>query len=143
MELNGKLSLEEPKTAKSRRRIDLPQSAVEVLRLHRARMLKEGQGGVEWVFCNQSGGPLRRCHFHKYVFTPLLKRAKVPKIRFHDLRHTSASLLLAAGVHPKVVQERLGHAQVGITLDIYSHVVPTMGVEAAGKLDAVLANRGA
>lgn len=143
MELNGKLSLEEPKTAKSRRRIDLPQSAVEALRLHRAKMLKEGQGGVEWVFCNQSGRPLRRSHFHKYVFKPLLKAAKLPDIRFHDLRHTSASLLLAAGVHPKVVQERLGHAQIGITLDIYSHVVPTMGVEAAGKLDAVLANRPA
>lgn len=143
MELNGKLSLEEPKTAKNRRRFDLPQSAVEALRGHRARMLKEGLGGIEWVFCNQSGGPLRRSHFHKYLFKPLLKSSKLPNFRFHDLRHTSASLLLAAGVHPKVVQERLGHAQIGITLDIYSHVLPTMGVEAAGRLDAVLANRTA
>jgi len=62
-----------------------------------------------------------------------------PRIRFHDLRHTSASLLLAAGVHPKVVQERLGHSQIAITMDTYSHVMPTLGAEAAGKLDAVLA----
>ena len=59
-------------------------------------------------------------------------------IRFHDLRHTSASLLLSAGVHPKVVQERLGHSQIGITLDIYSHVLPTMGLEAAAKLETML-----
>lgn len=59
-------------------------------------------------------------------------------IRFHDLRRTSATLLLAAGVHPKVVQERLGHSQIGITLDTYSHVVPTMQLEAASKLDAMM-----
>jgi integrase len=59
-------------------------------------------------------------------------------IRFHDLRHTSATLLLAAGVHPKVVQERLGHSQIGITLDTYSHVVPSMQLEAASKLDTLM-----
>lgn len=64
--------------------------------------------------------------------------AELPAIRFYDLRHTSATLLLAAGVHPKVVQERLGHTQIGITLDTYSHVVPTMQLEAASKLDAIL-----
>ena len=87
------------------------------------------------------GSSLWRINFHKYVFQRLIKSAKPSDFRFHDLRHTSASLLLAAGVHPRVVQERLGHAQISITLDIYSHVLPTMGVEAAGKLDAVLANR--
>jgi integrase len=92
----------------------------------------------EYVFLNTTGGPLRRSHFHAYVFKPLLKAAQLTEIRFHDLRHTSASLLLAAGVHPKVVQERLGHSQIGITLDIYSHVMPTMGAEAASKLDAIL-----
>jgi integrase len=59
-------------------------------------------------------------------------------IRFNDLRHTSATLLLATGVHPKVVQERLGHSQIGITLDTYSHVVPTLQLEAASKLDALM-----
>jgi integrase len=65
-------------------------------------------------------------------------KASVPEIRFHDLRHASATLLLAAGVHPKVAQERLGHSQIGITLDTYSHVVPTMQLEAASKLDTMM-----
>jgi integrase len=139
MELKGKLTLTEPKTVKSRRRVDLPQMAVEALLDHKARMLTEGFGEVPWVFCNTLGGPLRRTHFSHDVFLPLLKRTKLPRIRFHDLRHTSASLLLAAGVHPKVVQERLGHSQIAITMDTYSHVMPTLGAEAAGKMDAVLA----
>jgi integrase len=59
-------------------------------------------------------------------------------IRFHDLRHTSATLLLSAGVHPKVVQERLGHSQIAVTLDVYSHILPTLQLEAADKLDSIL-----
>jgi integrase len=83
-------------------------------------------------------GPLRRSHFHRQEFKPLLKRAKLPDIRFHDLRHTSATLLMSAGVHPKVVQERLGHSQIAVTMDIYSHVLPTMQREAASKLNTIL-----
>jgi integrase len=112
---------------------------LKVAKSGRLRMADEGFGQVPWVFCNSTGGPLRRSHVHDSVFKPILKAAGLHDIRFHDLRHTSASLLLAAGVHPKVVQERLGHSQVGITLDIYSHVLPTMGLKAAGKLDSVLA----
>src|SRR5262249_10515832 len=139
MELKGKLTLTEPKTAKSRRRVDLPQIAVVALKEHKRQMTIEGFGEAEWVFCNTVVGPLRRTHFSHDVFLPLLKRTRLPRIRFHDLRHTSASLLLAAGVHPKVVQERLGHSQIAITMDTYSHVMPTLGAEAAGKMDAVLA----
>lgn len=138
MEVNGKLTLEDTKTTKSRRRVDLPQVAVDALLAHRKRMLAEGFAGVGWVFCNTKGGPMRRSHFHAQHFKPLLERAKLPHIRFHDLRHTSATLLLAAGVHPKVVQERLGHSQIGITLDIYSHVLPSMQVEAAAKLNGLM-----
>ena len=69
---------------------------------------------------------------------PLLKRAGLPMIRFHDLRHTAATLLLTRGVHPKIVQERLGHSQISLTLDTYSHVLPGMGREAASKLDELL-----
>jgi integrase len=137
-ELNGKLELCEPKTAKSRRRVDLPKSVVEALWKHKKRMLAEGHAAVPWVFCNGHGGPLRRSHFHRENFKPLLKKAQLPAIRFHDLRHTSATLLLSAGVHPKVVQERLGHSQISVTLDIYSHVLPTMQVEAAGRMDQLL-----
>ena len=79
---------------------------------------------------------------HANTFKPLLKRASLPDIRFHDLRHTSATLLLSAGVHPKVVQERLGHSQIGVTLDIYSHVLPTLQRDAASKLDEMLAAGG-
>jgi len=71
-----------------------------------------------------------------------LRKAGLPECRFHDLRHTSATLLLAEGVHPKVVQERLGHSQISVTLDTYSHVLPTMQAEAAGKFDDMLARGG-
>jgi integrase len=137
-ELSGKLFLTEPKTAKGRRRVELPQIAVEALREHLAAMRAEGHADVPWVFCNSRGGPLRRSHFHKRTFKPLLKKAKLPAIRFHDLRHTSATLLLSVGTHPKIVQERLGHAQISITLDTYSHAVPTMQLEAARKLDEIM-----
>jgi integrase len=74
-----------------------------------------------------------------HEFVPLLAKAKaLPKIRFHDLRHTHATHLLANGVHPKVAQERLGHSSVGITLDLYSHVLPGMQEEAASKVDAAI-----
>jgi integrase len=138
IEINGKLSLAEPKTPKSRRRVDLPRFVVDVLTKHRAQSVREGFAKGPWVFCNSTGGPLRRTHFHVNHFKPLLASAELPAIRFHDLRHTSATLLLTAGVHPKVVQERLGHSQIGITLDTYSHIVPTMQLEAAGKLDTMM-----
>jgi integrase len=142
IEVGGKLHLMEPKTARSRRRIDLPQVAIEALKKHRQTMIDWGWGDSPWVFCNVRGGPLRRSHFHKAVFKPLLKKAGLPDIRFHDLRHTSATLLLSVGVHPKVVQERLGHSQISVTLDTYSHVLPTMQREAANKLDQVLTPTG-
>jgi integrase len=74
-------------------------------------------------------------HYHFY---PLLKRVGLPHIRFHDLRHTAATLLLGRGVIPKIVSEMLGQASVGITLDTYSHVLPTMQQSAAAEMDSVL-----
>ena len=142
-ELHGELFLTEPKTAKGRRCINLPAVAIDALKKHRSRMLAEGHGDVPWVFCDTQGGPLRRSHFRKRVFKPLLKKAGVPDIRFHDLRHTSATLLLSAGIHPKVVQERLGHSQISVTLDTYSHVLPTLQLEAANKLDSILRGEAA
>jgi integrase len=72
------------------------------------------------------------------AFRDLIRHSDVPRVRFHDLRHTHASQLLRAGVHPKVVSERLGHSGVGITLDTYSHVLPGLQKEAAQKVDAAL-----
>lgn len=137
-ELGGELFLTEPKTAKGRRCINLPAVAIDALKKHQRQMRAEGHGNVPWVFCDTQGGPLRRSHFRERTFKPLLKKAGLPDIRFHDLRHTSATLLLSAGVHPKVVQERLGHSQISVTLDTYSHVLPTLQLEAADKLDSIL-----
>jgi integrase len=72
------------------------------------------------------------------VFKALLKKANLPDIRFHDLRHSAATLLLGMGTHPKVVQELLGHSQISMTMDIYSHVIPTMQRDAMEKLNEAL-----
>jgi integrase len=136
-ELSGELFLTEPKSAKGRRCINLPSVSIDALKRHQAAMSAEGHAS-SWVFCDTQGGPLRRSHFHERTFKPLLIVAGLPPIRFHDLRHTSATLLLAEGVHPKVVQERLGHSQISVTLDTYSHVLPTIQREAAEKLNRFL-----
>jgi integrase len=137
-ELAGKLTLGEPKSKSSRRMVKLSARVVAALEKHRKRQMAAGFGGVEFVFCNQSGGPLRRSHLHAADYKPLLKRAGLPEIRFHDLRHTYATMMLLAGVNPKVVQEQLGHANIGITLDTYSHVMPSMSTDATDRLDALL-----
>jgi integrase len=140
---NGHPVLVDPKTARSRRRIDLPALAVVALLEHRERMRVTGRSVAEgYVFSDTAGGPLRASNVLRYSFVPLLQRAGLPRIRFHDLRHTAATLLLAEGVHPKVVQERLGHAQISMTLDTYSHVLPSMGKDAAAKLDTLLRGAG-
>ncbi len=135
LELKGKLTLGETKSGRNRR-VDLPDIAVETLREHRKRMLAEGHPGP-WVFCDTQGGPIRKSNLTRRWFKPLLQRAGLPDIRFHDLRHTAATLLLTLGVHPKIVQERLGHSQISLTLDTYSHVLPSMQREAARKLDTL------
>jgi integrase len=139
-ELRGQFRLTEPKSAKSRRLVEIPRVAVEALRRHRARMGAEGHLDGP-VFCDTHGGWLRKSNFLRQVFKPLLRRAGLPEARFHDLRHTHATLLLAQGVHPKVVQERLGHSQISLTMDTYSQVLPTLQREAAEKLDDLLGKK--
>jgi len=78
------------------------------------------------VFCDTTDGYLRKSNFARRVYRPILGKADVPRIRFHDLRHTAATVLLLQGEHPKVVSERLGHASIEITLNTYSHMLPTM-----------------
>jgi integrase len=82
--------------------------------------------------------PLDGIHLLQRNFRPLLEQAGLPRIRFHDLRHTAATLLLGKGINPKIVSEMLGHAQVAITLDIYSHVMPHMQEQAAAAMDSLL-----
>lgn len=132
-DIAGHPRVKEPKTRKSRRRIDLPPFAVKALHEHRKAMLAEGYAAAP-VFCDSQGGYLRKQNVTRRSFHPAIEKAGVPRIRFHDLRHTAATLLLLAGENPKVVSERLGHATVAITLDVYSHVLPTMQKEAANRL---------
>lgn len=124
----------EPKTEKSKRSITIPEIAVEALKNH-----PKIESEHDLVFPTSEGTPIRGGNLLKY-FKRLLERAGLPQMRFHDLRHTSATLLLTAGVHPKIVQERLGHSQIGLTLDTYSHVLPSMQEEAANKMDNMLTN---
>lgn len=135
------MTFAEPKTAKSKRSITLAAFAVDALRAHRVRQLEERlAAGPLWtdhdlVFCTQLGTPIERQNLMRRSFWPTLDRAGLPRIRFHDLRHTAATMLLAQGIHPKIVQERLGHSTIGVTMDVYSHVLPDMQREAAEKLD--------
>ncbi len=136
-------SFSEPKTAKGRRSIALPAFALEALRQHRRAQLQERLAlGPAWednglVFPNAICKPMDRGNLVRRSFHPLLAKAGLPRIRFHDLRHTAATLLFSQGENPKVVQERLGHATVGMTLDVYSHVLPNLQRQAAAKLDAL------
>jgi integrase len=139
----GTWQLTEPKTASGRRQIALPESCVAALRKHRLRQLEQRMAlGPAWedhgfVFTGRAGAPLHvnsmTVHFKK-----LITDAQVPTIRFHDLRHTCATLLLAEGVHPKIVQERLGHSDISMALNRYSHVTPSMQRQAADTLDTAL-----
>lgn len=139
------LTVAEPKTAGSRRHVFLGPIAVDALRRHRVnqtaeRLLKApGWENSDLVFVNEVGKPIEASNLRRRSFRPLLEKAGLPRIRFHDLRHSAATLLLTQGIHPKVVSERLGHSKVSITLDLYSHVTPTLQKEAAMALDALIA----
>jgi integrase len=142
---NGRrLALGDTKNKKSRRTVRLTPRAVEALKRHRARQaeekLKAGDlyRDQDLVFAGQGGGFINPSNLRQRSFAPLLKRAGLPQITFHDLRHTCASLLFQRNVHPKFVQELLGHASVAITLDTYSHMLPGMGGEAADAMGEVL-----
>jgi integrase len=132
----------EPKHS-SRRTITLPQSALMALRSHRKRQLEEELRATDYedsglVFATQTGKPLDARNVANKHFKPLLKRAALPDIRFHDLRHTCATLLLSRGTHPKYVQELLGHKSIKLTLDRYSHWMPSMGRATADGMDEAL-----
>lgn len=136
-----------PKTGHGRRRVDLPDLAIRALRDYRVRqdqerhLLGPAYEEADLVFCTHRGRPLGHRNVSR-AFKVLLRHASVPDVPFHALRHTAASLLFLRNVHPKVVQERLGHSQISITLDIYGHLFPSMGRDAADKLDDLLGGDG-
>ena len=139
----GTRAIAETKTGGSRRQVTLTRAAVEALRRHRRAQAEERLRAVYWedrglVFSTDIGTPVDVGNLVRRSFKPLLQRAGLPPIRFHDLRHTAATLLLGHGVHPKMVADLLGHTRISTTLDLYSHVTPTMQREAVAAMDAVL-----
>lgn len=132
-----------PKTGRGRAITISPQTA-SLLRKHQLRQkeLKLSLGGAykdrDFVFAKENGDPIQINNFGQRSFANLIESAGVKKIRFHDLRHTCATLLLAKGVNPKIVQERLGHSDISMTLNRYSHVTPTMQDQAARLLGDAL-----
>ena len=134
----------EPKTDKGRRRIALAPFAAEALRQHRLSQLEAKlKAGPAWrdhdyVFCTSIGTYLNPTRDVLGALKSLLDKAGLPDIRFHDLRHSCATMLLGMKVHPKIVQEILGHSQISMTMDIYSHVLPTMQEEAMHKINEAL-----
>jgi integrase len=142
--IDGKPELQEDvKTKTSKRNIPLPAEVVKVLNKYKAKqaelLLALGHKVTEedLVFTRQDGRAIDPNYCRKY-FSKLLENAKLPHVRLHDLRHTFATLLLEAGEHPKVVQELLGHSNISTTLDLYSHVVPSMKTRAASTINGIL-----
>jgi integrase len=142
--LKDGLSLEDTTKSKSgRRSIILTDDAVRELKAYRREQAKErlllgpAYQDNNLVFCKEDGSPIDPRDFTKR-FQRILGRAGLPKVRLHDLRHTHASLLLARGVHPKVVQERLGHSSITMTLDLYSHLTPGLQEAAAASLNGLV-----
>jgi integrase len=133
-----------PKTAHSRRRIALSELAQEALRLHYTRQVEErrhadpGWQDLDLVFPTRIGGPKDGYNLLRQSFFPLLRRANLPCMRFHNLRHIAATLLLGRGINPKIVSEMLGHSHIAITLHLYSHVTSHMQQQAADAMDAAL-----
>lgn len=133
----------EPKTKAGRRTIVLGKSTVKLLRKHwldqqsMINKLESGWEDLDLIFPSKIGTAIDQSNVTK-LFKELLKKANLPEIRFHDLRHTSATLMLKQGINPKIVQERLGHSDISMTLNCYSHVLPSMQEEAAEIIDEQL-----
>jgi integrase len=146
--VDGRMALVEPKSLTSRRTVVLPALVVGSLRRHRRRQMEERlvagtrYGVDDWdlIFRTRIGSPMDGPTVNKR-FQELLARNDLPRQRFHDLRHACASLLLAQGVAPRVVMETLGHSQISLTMNTYSHVIPALGRAAADRMDDILAVR--
>jgi integrase len=143
VEIGGVPTLQEPKTASGRRVVALPPSVTDTLRAHRTSQLEQRLAiGSAWqdhdlVIAKDDGSPVTPGNVNRHL-NRIARKAGVPRIRFHDLRHTHATLLLRQRVHPKIVSERLGHATIAMTLDTYSHVLPDMQEQAATEFEGLL-----
>jgi integrase len=136
-----------PKTWAGRRSIYVDRATLEVMRTHQLRQIRDKLAGApayrqhpNLVFCHSDGRP-RDPDVVSHQFARLVLRTGLRRIRLHDLCHTHASIALQAGVHPKVLQERLGHSNVKVTLDTYAHVMPPMHADAAARIAAIVDGR--
>jgi integrase len=140
--VSGKLTFVEPKSTTSRRTIPLPAVVIDALHRHRERQSERRyRPGPPWgglVFTSSVGTPVNTRNLTRSYKTLLRKARLSPEIRFHDLRHSCASLLLAQGVSPRTIMETLGHSQIGLTLNTYAHVVPSLQRDAADVMDRLL-----
>jgi len=135
------------KTAGSRRTVLLTDVAVAALQAHRHKQLGDSETVADWcesglVFTNGRGGPLEPSVPGSNL-KRIMRAAALPRIRVHDLRHTTVTVLLVAGVHPKVVQDLLGHRTIVVTMDTYSHVMPVLHLQAIQTLNSLLASPSA
>jgi integrase len=135
-EVRGEVRLAPPKTAAARRQVALPQFLAEELAAHLAAWPPGADG---FVFTAPQGGPLLRRNFRRREWLPAVRASVGEPMRFHDLRHTHAAMLIAQGEHPKVIQNRLGHSSIKVTLDTYGHLLDGLDVAAAERLDTVFA----
>jgi integrase len=129
-------AVQQPKSRGSVRAVAMTPTLVSALRRH--RLASPFSEEDDPIFASERGTPLDGGNMVKRALTPALRRAGLPQIRFHDLRHTFASLLIAQGEHPKYISEQLGHASVQITLDRYGHLMPQSYDEAGERLEAAL-----
>ena len=127
---SGEMELTVPKNGRGRV-VALPEESVESLLVHRQRP-REQSGNGNFVFCHSDGSPMNPDVVTKW-FRRIADRAGFAQVRLHDLRHTHASLMLAKGIHLKIVSERLGHSNIGITGDLYSHVLPSVQEDAVSR----------
>jgi integrase len=138
-EKNGRLRLKKPKTESSRRSIRVSSATMEALNAHRQRQLADGSYRADGpVFCNRRGGLLHKSNVYTLSFYPAVKRAGLAGLRFHDLRHTAATLMLLAGINVKAVAATLGHKDAYMTLNVYSHVLPEMDDKRVAVMQGIL-----
>jgi integrase len=140
---NGSFAFSKPKSRNGNRTVMLGKQVLEVLRAQQEKVWRMRKGaGKNWqefdlIFPTKVGTPIQGCNLRR-AFRKLLKVSGLPKIRFHDLRHTAASLMLNYGIPMLVVSRRLGHAKASITLDVYGHLVPGKQEEAAALMDELM-----
>ena len=138
----GEIIFRQPKSAKGNRTVALSPSTIEMLREYRERqeaeavLLGKSMTDNDLVFCHPDGSPLLPGTI-THAWDKAVRRSGLKVIRLHDARHTHASYMLKQGIHPKVVQERLGHSSIQVTLDTYSHVAPGIQEKAAARLDDI------